>query len=108
MTAHLLLGQHIPTLLRPLPPRLHSVVVLVAGVVEAISSFAVAVVVAGISTIVTFSEETARHQYRAGQETHATYHARLASQKGETKGDSTDETRSADQSGLIESAMSTA
>lgn len=108
VTAHLPPDQHILTPLRPLPPRLRSVVGSVVAAGEEISNSVVVVAVEGISMTVIFSEETALHLYRAGQETPVRYHARLASQRGEMKDGLTDETRSADPSGRTVNAMSTA
>lgn len=106
--AHLPPDQHILTLLRPSPPRLRSVVGSVVAVDEVISNSAVVAAVEGILTTVIYSEETALPQCHAGQEIPVRYRARLASQKGEMKDDSTDETRSADRSGRTESVMSIA
>ena len=107
-TARLQLVQHILTRLCPLLQRHLSAadsVVVAAGV---ISNFVVAAVAGEISTTVIYSEETALLQCHDGQETRERFLARLVNQKGEMNDVSTDETRSADLTGLTESAMSNA
>ena len=97
------LVQHILTRLRPLPPRHLSAADLVVVVGGATSNFVVAAVAGEISTIVTCFAETALLQCQDGQETRERFLARLVNQKGGMNDASTDETRNADQTGLIES-----